>query len=613
MRIGAFDPRSAVGGRSTSTWPLQRPGANPAMTPDRRPHAPTLSLAQARRVNDACDRFEAEWRAGGSPGIESALARVDEPDRPGLFAELLALEVELRRGRGEQPDPGEYRGRFPGRAEEIDRAFCPEVPPTVAGPEGPDPDPGADSPSPLGRFGDYEILGEIARGGMGVVYRARQVSINRLVALKMIRAGRLASPEELVRFRFEAEAAANLDHPHIVPIFEVGEHLGQLYFSMRLVEGGSLARRLAESGRDVRSAARLVATVARAVHHAHVQGFWHRDLKPANILVDAEGRPHVTDFGLAKRAGGDASLTQSGAILGTPSYMAPEQASGGRVALTAAADVYSLGAVLYELLTGRPPFRAATIREVLVQVLEREPEPPGRLRPGLPRDLEQICLKCLEKSPTARYPSADALAEDLERFLRGDGVEAGHPGPVDRLRRWSRREPELVSRLGALAIMIALTQWNYHHTANPRPPVHAAILACLGTWGIASVGFQLALRKGLPTAGLRLGWSATDIAILTVMIKILEAWESTYVVAYALLIATSGLWSSVRLVWATTAMAIAGYALLMIDARINLHVGDYEQYPNVFLASLLVTGHVVARQVRRLKALGLFYEQRGAG
>jgi len=588
-----------------------------------RPPAETLSLAQARRVNEACDRFEAEWRAGRPAAMESALAGVEGRDRRGLFSELLSLEVELRRALGQRPEAAEYLARFPEWAAEIARAFAAEeAPPTVAatppdhGHDRTEPSagPAADPPGlPLGRFGDYEILGEIARGGMGVVYRAWQISAKRLVALKMIRAGRLASAEELLRFRFEAEAAANLNHPHIVPIFEVGEHLGQLYFSMRLVEGGSLARRLAESGKDPMNAARLVATVARAVHHAHAHGFWHRDLKPANILVDADGRPHVTDFGLAKRAGGDASLTQSGAILGTPSYMAPEQASGGRIALTAAADVYSLGAVLYELLTGRPPFRAETIREVLVQVLEREPEPPRRLRPGLPRDLELICLKCLEKSPAARYPTAEALADDLDRFLRGEGAEAGHPGPVDRLRRWTRREPELVTRLGALAVMIALTQWNYHHTATPRPMVHTTILACLATWGVASLGFQAALRRGRPPAGLRLSWSATDILILTAILKILEAWESTYVVAYALLIAASGLWSSVPLVWATTAMALTGYALLMIDARVNLDVRDYEQYPNVFLASLVVTGFVVARQVRRICALGLFYENRAGG
>ena len=257
----------------------------------------------------------------------------------------------------------------------------------------------------VGYFGDYELLKVLGEGGMGIVYKARQLSLNRPVALKMIKAARFASADEVRRFQNEAEAVARLDHPNIVPIFEVGQYEDQHYFSMKLIAGESLDKRLKDYIADPRRAARLVATTAGAIHHAHQRGILHRDLKPANILIDAEGQPHVTDFGLAKRVEGDSELTRSGAILGTPAYMAPEQASGKRGAVTTATDVYGLGAVLYALLTGRAPFGGTTVIDTLEQVRERPPEPPRKLNPRVPRDLEVICLKCLEKDPRGATPA----------------------------------------------------------------------------------------------------------------------------------------------------------------------------------------------------------------
>jgi serine/threonine protein kinase len=343
----------------------------------------------------------------------------------------------------------------------------------------------------------YEILEELGRGGMGVVYKARQVALNRLVALKVILAGAHAGDEDLLRFRAEAHAVAQLQHPNIVQIFEVGEGEGLPFFSLELCSGGSLAERLDGTPLRPHDAAALVETLARAVAHAHAAGVVHRDLKPANILLQAiqhkdikdtrdtreveKGQPKgqpafgpsgpwgplclggesfspkITDFGLAKRldeqrAHADAGPTRTGAVMGTPSYMAPEQARGDAKRVGPAADVYALGAILYECLTGRPPFRAATTMDTLMQVLADEPVPPRRLQPQCPRDLETICLKCLHKEPARRYPSAEALANDLRRFLDGRPIGARPVGPLSRLGRWCLRNKALAAALGLAAL-----------------------------------------------------------------------------------------------------------------------------------------------------------------
>lgn len=305
-------------------------------------------------------------------------------------------------------------------------------------------------------FGDYELLDEIARGGMGVVYKARQKSLHRIVALKLILSGQLASTDEIQRFRTEAEAAANLDHPGIVPIYEVGEREGQHYFSMGYIEGQSLAARISDGPLPPREAAATVRSVAEAVHYAHQAGVIHRDLKPANILLDRAGHPRVTDFGLAKRVKGDSHLTGTGQVLGTPSYMPPEQAGGAAGRIGPAADVYALGAVLYALLTGRPPFYAANPLDTLVQVLHEEPVSPRQLNAHVPRDMETISLKCLEKDASRRYATAQDLAEELGRYLAGEPIQARPISPDERLWRWCRRNPARAVAAGMVLLSLLI-------------------------------------------------------------------------------------------------------------------------------------------------------------
>ncbi|HVW38599.1 MAG TPA: protein kinase [Pirellulales bacterium] len=389
---------------------------------------------------------------------------------------------------------------------------------------------GSTEPGPAAfprRFGEYELLEEIARGGMGVIYKARHMRLDRIVALKMILAGQLAAESDIIRFRSEASTAASLQHPHIVAVHEVGEQDGQFYFTMDYVEGASLADMVRVSPLPALRAAQYVKTLALAVQYAHEQGTLHRDLKPPNVLIDRFDQPRITDFGLAKRISGGSDLTAAGQIMGTPSYMPPEQAQGKHDLVGPASDVYALGAILYELLTGRPPFRAETPLDTLMQVLDVEPAAPRLLNPKAPRDLEDICLKCLEKAPHARYPSAQALADDLDAFLRGETVSAER-GAVSRLMRillhetrhtevmalWGRvwiwhaievfivllitnvmmwlgiRSPWPYLALGAAGVLLALyAPWHYRFRRRlPLTPIERQLGQL---WGLSFIGFVL--------------------------------------------------------------------------------------------------------------------------
>lgn len=342
----------------------------------------------------------------------------------------MLVELVEREQRGERVDLAAVNRDYPDLAEDVRQLWGAVLVANVAGSDanGATLAPLADAVIPVHdlpcRFGDFELLEEIGRGGMGVVYRARQLSLNRSVAIKMMLRGLHASPAEMDRFRAEAAAVARLEHAAIIPVYEIGEFEGRDYFCMKYVKGQTLSARLASGPLPPREAARILAVVARAIHYAHRRGILHRDLKPSNILLDEHDQPHVMDFGLAKHVKDPASLTRTGAVLGTPAYMAPEQAAGARGQVGPGSDVYSLGSILYHMLTGRPPFQAASPVDTVLLVLEQDPVPPRLLNPNADRDLEMIAIRCLQKPADLRYSSAAALADDLEAFLKDEPISA---------------------------------------------------------------------------------------------------------------------------------------------------------------------------------------------
>ncbi len=465
-----------------------------------------------------------------------------------------------------------------------------------------------DAELPVERIGPYRLLEQVGRGGMGVVYRAYQENLERTVALKMLAPGRTAL-DYLQRFRQEVRAMAGLSHPHVVAVFDAGEVLGRPYLVMEFVEGQTLQEYLEQHGPlEPEQAARFVAQVAQAVEFLHQKGLLHRDLKPSNILLDPSGHVRVTDFGLvAVLERGQAH--DAGVLAGTPAYMAPEQVDPQHAPVDQRSDVYGLGALLYTLLTGQPPVQGQDLWDTLARVARWEPRLPSELTPGVPQELERVCMKCLEKHPQDRYLSAQAVAQELQRFLQGEPVEAEPWGWLDRIWRAARREPALAARwVGVGGFFLAeLVPLALGHV---EPLVQAFITAVTVVWLVSAWAFHRWHRRRPEAWHVPLWWSVSEVGLLTLLLLPIGAAASPMIVAYLVLVVASALWERVRLVWATAAASALGYAVLV--AWFLLVGGAQRQMdPNLdrylyFLMALLVTAAIVAYQVQRYKSLRRF-------
>ncbi len=455
-------------------------------------------------------------------------------------------------------------------------------------------------------FGDYEILEEIDRGGMGVVYRARHLQLGRIVALKLIRSGELASAEEVERFLGEAEAAAALTHPGIVPIYEVGTLHGLVFYTMAYIDGSSLSELVARGGMDPTQAVRIVHKLCDALQYAHQQGVYHRDLKPANVLVNAEGQPVIIDFGLAKLAYRDQSLTTTGQILGTPAYMAPEQASGRNEDIGPAADIYSLGAILYCLCAGQPAFSGPTPFDVLIQVLERRPPAPSKLNKRVDRQLDHVCLRSLEKDPADRYASASELAADLQRLLSDQPIETAQESFMERIYHWWQREPILVAHvlgIGATTIIVAVA-----YVLRGEQTAHFRYrMLLLFAWLFASLVLQVCVHRVRWRQAAIVSWLTLDVTIFTTLIAFADQPRSMLLIGFPMMVVASSLFFQRRFVILTTALSAVGFVLLgWVFPEDDFVKWDFSA---IFVCGLLVISLCMLAMIRRFRGLSRFYDE----
>lgn len=476
-------------------------------------------------------------------------------------------------------------------------------------------------------LGPYQIIEEIDRGGMGVVYKARHQSLDRIVALKLIRSGELASQEEMLRFQTEAAAAAALNHPGIVPIFDVGVLQGYCYYTMAYIEGQPLSEVIKPGAIEKNRALKILDKLCQAVQHAHQHGIYHRDLKPANVLIDANDQPIVIDFGLAKVANRESELTVTGQVLGTPAYMAPERAQG-RVSPGPAEDIYSLGAIAYYLLCGQPPYSGPTPFDVLLQVLDSEPPRPSQIANNLDKHVDYFCLKAIRKNPAERYLQASEMSDDLQRLLRGEPIDIQRQTIAERLANWWNREPILVahvSGIGATALIIGLTYW----LAGGQTQAFVYRMTLFAVWILTSYALQRWVRFARHNDIARLTWLTLDVLLYTWLISFAESPRSLLLIGYPMMIVASSLFYRKRFVIYTTVCCILGYLSLVLLFPHKTYAGfdidpQYQrveitkayqgldidffryEYSAIFLTGLIVIGLCLLSLIRRVRRLSAF-------